>query len=61
MLGVGVRGLRYLLLTALLVALLISSASLPSYGARLPQSDSLSIVDWYWGRPGTKADAGPGD
>jgi hypothetical protein len=61
MLGVGVRGLRYLLLTALLVALLFSSASLPSYGARLPQSDSLSIVDWYWGRPETKVDAGPGD
>ncbi|MFZ8858504.1 MAG: hypothetical protein ACO2O1_09770 [Candidatus Caldarchaeales archaeon] len=59
--GVGVRGLRYLLLTALLVALLFSSASIPSYGARLPQSDSLSIVDWYWGRPGTKVDAGPGD
>ena len=57
----GVRGLRYLLLTALLVALLISSTSLPSYGARLPQSDSLSIVDWYWGRPGTKVEAGPGD
>ena len=54
--------MRYLLLTALLVPLLIiSSASLPSYGARLPQSDSLSIVDWYWGRPGTKVDAGPGD
>jgi hypothetical protein len=53
--------LRSPLLTALLVALFLFSSPLPSHGARLPQSDSLSVVDWYWGRPGTKVDAGPGD
>ncbi len=57
----GMKALQYLLPTALLVALLLALAPLPSHGARLPQSDELSVVDWYWGRPGAMVDAGPSD
>ena len=56
------NGMRYLFLAVLLLAVLIFHlAPLPVQGARMPQSDSLSVVDWYWGRPEAKVDAGPGD
>ncbi|MEM0375062.1 MAG: hypothetical protein QXP43_01980 [Nitrososphaerota archaeon] len=53
--------MRSLLVPVLVLALTIAALSIPSHAARLPQSDSLSVVDWYWGSPGVKVDAGPGD
>ncbi len=53
--------LRSCFLTVLLSVLLLSSVLPHAYGARMPQSNTLSVVDWYWGMPGAKVDAGPGD
>ncbi|MDW8043526.1 MAG: hypothetical protein RMJ30_04715 [Nitrososphaerota archaeon] len=58
------RPLRSAVPVALVLALLFSPSTLLSLTAvaeRLPPSNEVSVLDAYWGRPGAKVDAGPGD
>ncbi|MEN3048627.1 MAG: hypothetical protein ABDH63_07645, partial [Candidatus Caldarchaeales archaeon] len=49
---------------ALVLALLFSLSPFPGWTAvaeRLPPANEVSVLDAYWGKPGAKVEAGPGD
>ncbi|MEN3047978.1 MAG: hypothetical protein ABDH63_04270, partial [Candidatus Caldarchaeales archaeon] len=56
--------MRSAVLVALVLAILFSPSTLlvrTAAAERLPPANEVSVLDAYWGRPGARVEAGPGD